>query len=632
MVKLAVGLLVAVVGVGAGGAARAGAGQVFTGSIDSASDVDLFRFCAAGGDIIVLTLDGAGSAGPTPFRANVSLLDENGATLPSFTGSFRAPQTGLYFGRVAAEADGTIGDYRLGVAVNGDNPLDVPVDLSVAQSQSPDSVSAGGTLRYTVTVDNAGPGTANYATILDPIPVGTTFVSASWTGPEENWECTVPPVGANGKVSCLNKCFEAGGSVVFTIDVKVNACTGNVQLQNLVTATTSSQDQQPGNNVSSLFTTVFDPRTCDDGSACTAGDACAPGTAFAEDFDLIVPRDLPTGWTATLVVGPLGATGWRTGTGSVFSAPNAVFAPDAPDVRDAVLDSPAIRIVTSNTQVLFRNRYELELQADGGVFEVKLGNGMFVDIEDAGGQFVTGGYNATISDDFQSPIAGRRAWTGSSHGFIETIVNLPPALVGQDVVLRWRMATDMALGNIGQWIDSIVVTGIDACQPGAVASCDDNDACTIDSCDARDGCRHAALSCDDGNPCTNDACDAVVQCVHSNAIAACDDHDACTTSDACVSGVCVGTNPLACLSTDVCAAAACDETLGCVTATADFDATGFSAGRVDGRDLAVMAAAWNSCPGEVRYNPSANLERQGACVDLPDFHLFMNAFGRSCSP
>ena len=44
--------------------------------------------------------------------------------------------------------------------------------------------------------------------------------------------------------------------------------------------------------------------------------------------------------------------------------------------------------------------------------------GAFTDITDAavGGSFVTGGYNATISTAFMSPIAGRMAWSGNSGG------------------------------------------------------------------------------------------------------------------------------------------------------------------------------------------------------------------------
>jgi hypothetical protein len=66
-----------------------------------------------------------------------------------------------------------------------------------------------------------------------------------------------------------------------------------------------------------------------------------------------------------------------------------------------------------------------------------------------------------------------------------------------------------------------------------------------------------------------------------------------------------------------------------VNTAVNLDESGFSAGRVDGRDLVILADAWNSCPGDPAYNAGANLDGL-ACVDLTDFHLFMTTFGQSC--
>jgi len=78
-----------------------------------------------------------------------------------------------------------------------------------------------------------------------------------------------------------------------------------------------------------------------------------------------------------------------------------------------------------------------------------------------------------------------------------------------------------------------------------------------------------------------------------------------------------------------CTADLCDLARGCVNGDANLDASGFSADRVDGRDLVVLADAWNSCPGDLSYAAAANLDQTG-CVDVTDFHLFMMAFGRTC--
>ena len=78
---------------------------------------------------------------------------------------------------------------------------------------------------------------------------------------------------------------------------------------------------------------------------------------------------------------------------------------------------------------------------DGGVLELSTdGGNTFQDILAAGGSFFIGGYNRTISADRGSPIAGRRAWSGDSEGFITTVVDLPAVQTVSR--LRWRMASD----------------------------------------------------------------------------------------------------------------------------------------------------------------------------------------------
>jgi hypothetical protein len=65
-----------------------------------------------------------------------------------------------------------------------------------------------------------------------------------------------------------------------------------------------------------------------------------------------------------------------------------------------------------------------------------------------------------------------------------------------------------------------ICSGIGTCQGGFcdvddALDCNDNDACTVDTCDAGlGGCQHAAADCTDGDPCTDDLCDPVEGCFH----------------------------------------------------------------------------------------------------------------------
>ena len=50
--------------------------------------------------------------------------------------------------------------------------------LGVTKTDSPDPVTVGASLIYTVTVTNSGPDTATGVVVTDTLPAGATFVSA----------------------------------------------------------------------------------------------------------------------------------------------------------------------------------------------------------------------------------------------------------------------------------------------------------------------------------------------------------------------------------------------------------------------------------------------------------------------
>ena len=68
-------------------------------------------------------------------------------------------------------------------------------DLSMATIDTPDPVTAGGTVSYTVTITNAGPSPASGLQVTDTLPGNATFMSA--TAPA-GWTLTTPAVGATG--------------------------------------------------------------------------------------------------------------------------------------------------------------------------------------------------------------------------------------------------------------------------------------------------------------------------------------------------------------------------------------------------------------------------------------------------
>jgi len=192
---------------------------------------------------------------------------------------------------------------------------------------------------------------------------------------------------------------------------------------------------------------------------------------FTENFDAVAAPALPAGWVATNAAGA--APLWVTATGTVVSAPNSIFVDDPGTVSDKIIETPSIAIASAMTQLTFRNNFILEGGFDGGVLEISINGGAYVDIITAGGSWVVGGYNGTISGSFSNPLANRAAWTGNGGGYITTTVNLPAAAVGQNVKFRFRMGSDTSVSGTGWNIDNVSMsapTCCAACIPPSVAT------------------------------------------------------------------------------------------------------------------------------------------------------------------
>ncbi|PYT00861.1 MAG: hypothetical protein DMF63_06050 [Acidobacteria bacterium] len=187
--------------------------------------------------------------------------------------------------------------------------------------------------------------------------------------------------------------------------------------------------------------------------------------ASSQNFDGVTAPALPGGFENVLLSGT--GINWTTSATGPSSAPNSAFANDPATLNDAALTTVA-KITSATASIAFKNKFTTESTFDGAVLEYSTdGGGSWTDVcpscasicPGAGCPFVSGGYTQLISTGFSSPIGGRRAWSGAQAAYLDTVVNLPAALNGQTIGLRWRMVSDVSVASTGINIDDIVLTG-----------------------------------------------------------------------------------------------------------------------------------------------------------------------------
>jgi len=204
------------------------------------------------------------------------------------------------------------------------------------------------------------------------------------------------------------------------------------------------------------------------------GTATAPDTiGFTDDLEsgdgawstAAGPTDAGTdAWTLTMTGTEDNGTSW--------------FCSDEGTVKDQRLALAAGYPIPTSARLRFDHAYTLESSAgsfwDGGVleystddgatwFDILAGNGNGIPAN--AGRFIQNGYVGTISLEEGNPLAGRRAFSGFSDGFLTTEVDLAD-LAGEDGRFRFRLGCDSSFGAAGWWVDNVTIIEPGACVPG----------------------------------------------------------------------------------------------------------------------------------------------------------------------
>lgn len=123
-------------------------------------------------------------------------------------------------------------------------------NLGITKTDSPDPVTVGQTLTYTITVSNAGPADATNVTVVDTLPASVDFVSAN------------PSTGTcaqkGRKVTCKLGALPAGSTGTMSnpvIQIQVKP-TKTGRITNVATVSSAEQDNAQGNNTATATTHV----------------------------------------------------------------------------------------------------------------------------------------------------------------------------------------------------------------------------------------------------------------------------------------------------------------------------------------------------------------------------------------
>ncbi|WP_295821355.1 hypothetical protein [uncultured Deinococcus sp.] len=191
----------------------------------------------------------AGASATVTFTVRVAYPDQ--ASVPSSatilnnsvtaTSTDTAPNAGYVGGLppvdLLATDTSTSGTTPPGSA-NGDTPTPTPVvlptvaDLTLTKTDGVSGVPALGSTTYTITLTNAGPGSANGTVLTDPAAAGLTKTGVSCAAAGGAVCPTVTVAGLEGGVTIAT--LPAGGSVTLTVPATVTVTTGTVS--NSVTA------------------------------------------------------------------------------------------------------------------------------------------------------------------------------------------------------------------------------------------------------------------------------------------------------------------------------------------------------------------------------------------------------------
>lgn len=184
-------------------------------------------------------------AEPPQAGVDPSVVRDDDGILPNRNAIYA--NLGATFAWLSAADFGVSGDWVIRAVVDCQT---TPTDADVAVLMSADASAyiAGAPLRYTIKIDNAGPGSAGSVTLVDTFPAA--YLSPTWVcTPSGGATC---PAGGSGHI-IGSASLPVGSRLEFTVDGSVAPGTSGI-LSNSMTAVVNAPavDPEPANNTATL--------------------------------------------------------------------------------------------------------------------------------------------------------------------------------------------------------------------------------------------------------------------------------------------------------------------------------------------------------------------------------------------
>jgi len=164
--------------------------------------------------------------------------------------------------------------------------------------------------------------------------------------------------------------------------------------------------------------------------------------------ELVTGSSIPSSWASTSTT----TTQWVVSSSQSFSSPNSFFCQNLATASLQTLTTTGSYSLTNVSTFSFYHNYNTESGYDGGVVEITIDNG--INWIDLGPYMKVNGYNTIIAADAGTLIAGKSGFSGTSGGFIQTVVSLA-SFAGKTAKFRFRFASDNGTAVTGWFVDNI---------------------------------------------------------------------------------------------------------------------------------------------------------------------------------